>query len=143
MDTKLKPIKEEKSPNQKPAQADKSNQKPNQITNEKNVNRNQVQPINIEEQKMGSKLIRENFKNFLIRDQCGRCKQLGIFVCSHDTPVRDTFRNRINEDGSMYISPRHSQSVNKSKNFDSKIPKSQTNNPNKITESKKTETKKV
>ncbi len=163
MATKLKPIKEEKSLNQKPAQVDKSSQKqsnlkPVQISNEKIVNRNQMQPINIEEQKIGSKLVREKFKNFLIRDQCGRCKQLGIFVCSHDTPVRDNFRNRINEDGSLYISPRHSQSIDKSKqidtpknnanvskstNFESKIVNNQGNNANKIASTKNSETKKA
>ena len=83
--------------------------KPVPIADNKIV-QHQTRPPYLELQKSGSKIVREKFKSFLIRDQCARCKQLGVFVCEHNTPVRDTLKNRLAEEGTLYKSPRHSQS---------------------------------
>jgi hypothetical protein len=57
------------------------------------------------------KKVLEKYRSFLIRDQCGRCKMLGIFVCEHNTSVRDSFKNRVLHEGTFYRSPRRSQSI--------------------------------
>ena len=43
---------------------------------------------------------------FLSKDQCHRCKTLGVFICEHDTPYRDNIRNVYAEEGRYYMSPR-------------------------------------
>lgn len=40
------------------------------------------------------------------KEQCARCKTLGIFQCEHQTPVRDKFRNMQEKHGKLYESPR-------------------------------------
>ena len=109
-------------------------------------NRNQPPPINnsnappqiyrTETDPEYKRKVLDKYRSYLLKDQCGRCKMLGIFVCEHNTTVRDSLKNRILSEGTFYRSPRRSQSfddkekqvtnnshntLSKSNNFENKL----------------------
>ena len=52
-----------------------------------------------------------NMDYLLTKNQCHRCKQLGVFICEHDTPIRDTIKSVYAEEGRYYMSPRRYSGV--------------------------------
>lgn len=104
--------------NEKPLQSFEKNKKDSDINQNKSSNSDDKEktfyPPPIRRTQLDpeyKKKVLEKYKSYLIRDQCGRCKLLGIFVCEHNTTVRDSFRNRVLHEGTFYRSPRRSQSI--------------------------------
>jgi len=123
----IKPIQTTQSPIEKKEKPTKNTEKPLQSLEKNKMDKNQKKPEATEEKgkifyppplRQSTELnpeykkkVLEKYRSYLIRDQCGRCKLLGVFVCEHNTDVRDSLKSRALHEGTFYKSPRRSKSI--------------------------------
>ncbi|CAF0723067.1 unnamed protein product [Brachionus calyciflorus] len=68
------------------------------------------------------------------KEKCAVCKRKGVFLCEHDTYVRDEIHSSYIQEGRFYLDPRKSKTVNsydfdtsRSDNFENKMKKLEKN----------------
>lgn len=57
-------------------------------------------------QNIKSEIVEVRYPIEIRKDKCALCKQKGVFICEHDTSVRDRIHSSYIEEGRFYLDPR-------------------------------------